>query len=341
MSNSPSETLLMTAEANSRSMATAIGDAELEDFVAQLMFSQGWSIVHRSLGADSLQGFLGSNPESKYVLIHTSDFMGGSDTFFDTLVNNRNLTLINIDGISANSHALMSHIRQQLRAPLIQTETHPVQSPLKIVRQQNIVVTGTAGAPGRSTIARALARHFVRNLPVELYDADTQAPICLALMKPGDLPNLAITEIDISIRPTELPPTSRLRVVDLGALGKLASEVTDRRWQANLRTNVMEKSMSSIYVVSAHDLGLKRLAEFIAELPMLINKSNLRFVLNKAGSGRADKELVARFESLVHGYQWGKVSTDYSLNSAALPFALRESRFTKEIAKIASLVKSD
>ncbi len=330
-----------------RVVATAIGDADLEDYLSQLMFSQGWNIVHRSLDSESLQRFYAETGISKSTLIYTTDFPTASPRFFAELANRHDLTLVNIDSIPTNAHALMSHIRQQLRVPLIHsgeaisTESEPLVTPPinRISPQRNIVVTGTTGAPGRTTISLALARHFAESTSVELLDADTNSPCLRELIPINESSNFQLSTLDSTLQPRELVASDQLRIIDLGALGRMSTEVTDRRWQANLRTNVMEKSATAFYVAPASEMGLKRISDFLAEISLLINKSNLVFLLNKAGSGKADKAIIARFEALVHGYAWGKITLDYALHSPSLPFSLRENRFTKEVAKIATLVK--
>jgi hypothetical protein len=339
MSNSPG--------LENRVVATAIGDADLEDYLSQLMFSQGWNIVHRSLDSDSLQRFYTDTGIGKSTLIYTTDFPAASPRFFVELADRHDLTLVNIDSVPTNAHALMSHIRQQLRVPLIHSgeviandsETLITPQVIPEARQRNIVVTGTTGAPGRTTIALALARHFAQSSPVELLDADTSSPCLRELVTMNESSNIQVSTLDPALRPRELAASDRLRIIDLGALGRMSTEVTDRRWQANLRTNVMEKSATAFYAAPASEMGLKRISNFVAELPLLINKSNLVFLLNKAGSGKADRAIIARFEALVQGHAWGKITLDYALHSPALPFSLRENRFTKEVAKIATLVK--
>jgi hypothetical protein len=337
-----------SAHSENRVVATAIGDADAEDYLSQLMFSQGWNIVHRSLDAASLQRYYDEFGIDKSTLIYTTNFPGAAPGFFADLAQSFGLTLVNIDSIPMNAHILMSHIRQQLRVPLIHTPSDDVLDgatmfdpvPTKVTHQRNIVVTGTTGAPGRTTVSIALARHLAQTSPVELLDADTHASNLHETMVKGASENISLTALDFANQPRELATSGQLRIIDLGALGRMATEVTDRRWQANLRTNVMEKSASALYVVPAHDVGLKRLTEFTVELPLLINKKNLIFLLNRSGSGRSDKAIIGQFESLVQGHAWGKISLDYALHSPTLPFSLRENRFTKEVAKIAALINS-
>ena len=121
-----------------RVVATAIGDADLEDYLSQLMFSQGWNIVHRSLDSETLQRFYAETGIGKSTLIYTTDFPAASRGFFVELADRHDITLVNIDSIPTNAHALMSHIRQQLRVPLIHSgEAISAESELPVIPPPN------------------------------------------------------------------------------------------------------------------------------------------------------------------------------------------------------------
>jgi len=58
-------------------VVTAIPDAESEDFVAQLLFSQGWSIIHRALDSQSLSDFMRERgAELRTVVVYQTSFSG-------------------------------------------------------------------------------------------------------------------------------------------------------------------------------------------------------------------------------------------------------------------------
>ena len=333
-------------DAHERWIVTALGDADAEDYLAQLLFSQGWNIVHRGLDMDSVEGFVLAWRGAKLTLIYTLDFPGITLGLISALDQDSQITVVSIDNIPINAHALMTTIRGQLRAPLIHSDVAPIentdvqQSPQlrSRVSPSQIVITGTVGAPGRTTLALALARRLAQEAPVELMDADLVAPCCEHFWR-GEA---SLVIFDASTKATSLPDNELARVIDLGALGRLGADATDRRWQSVLRTNVLEGASSTIFVAAGTELGLHRLSEFISDLPILINKRNLIFVLNKSGKAKHDKALTAEFEKKVAGYPWERVSMDYSLHSAlAAPTQLfmGENRFTKEVAKIANLIK--
>ena len=332
--------------ATERTIVTAIGDADAEDYLAQLMFSQGWNIVHRGMDADSLHNFFETSYGAGATLIYTRDFVGASDSFFTDLGEKHGLILISIDNIPVNAHSLMSVIRQQLRAPLIHYDDSSQPAAIQIstpVNSQTVVVTGTVGAPGRTTIAIALARKLSSAEDVELIDADTEAPACVEMLATYPEGRLLVTTINPTERLTTLTPSKAPRVVDMGAIGRIGRQSTDRRWPSELRTNLLEQSSTTIFVVPGSEIGLARLSHFLVDLPLLINKRNLIFLWNKAGSGRSDKAMMADFEKRTTGHPWARVSMDYALQSGQSSMGAlvgRENRFAKEIAKIANLIKA-
>lgn len=110
---------MLRSEIPQLEVITAIADAESEDFLAQLLFSQGWNIIFRALDADSLRHFLTTRSlELRTVIIYLSDFPGLLPGELEN-VTAPTFTTISIDSIPINSHLLMTHIRSSLRSPMI------------------------------------------------------------------------------------------------------------------------------------------------------------------------------------------------------------------------------
>lgn len=60
----------MQSEIPQLQVVTAIGDAESEDYIAQLLFSQGWNIVYRAFDMAALLGFFEKrSKEMRTVLV--------------------------------------------------------------------------------------------------------------------------------------------------------------------------------------------------------------------------------------------------------------------------------
>jgi hypothetical protein len=102
-------------------VVTAIPDAESEDFLAQLLFSQGWSIIHRAFDMQSLLNFMEERGgELRTVIVYQSGLLGFSPDLLEQYLL-PTITLIPLDGVSFNSHELMEAIRGKLRAPMLRT----------------------------------------------------------------------------------------------------------------------------------------------------------------------------------------------------------------------------
>ncbi len=127
---------VMRSEIPQLDVITAIADSESEDYVSQLLFSQGWNIIYRAFDARSLKEFLDlREPTLRTVVIYRSDLEGFDSGMIDTGPTS-STTFISLDDVRTNSHAIMVRIRQELRAPLITTR-EPSSEPSYPVRPRD------------------------------------------------------------------------------------------------------------------------------------------------------------------------------------------------------------
>ena len=113
----------MKSEIPQLQVVTAISDSDCEDFVSQLLFSQGWSIIYRAIDMAGLMDFLSvRNGELRTVVIFKSDLPNFDEALLESASNSK-VKNICIDEIETNSHKLMTFIRSQLRLPLIASST--------------------------------------------------------------------------------------------------------------------------------------------------------------------------------------------------------------------------
>ena len=175
----------MKSEIPQLQVVTAISDSDCEDFVSQLLFSQGWSIIYRAIDMAGLMEFLETrNGDLRTVVIFKSDLPNFSNELLESAANSK-VKNICIDDIEINSHKLMTFIRGQLRLPLIANSSasnsnqiensHSSQIP-SARKPCVITITGTVGAPGRSSVALNIANYLAAGSQVNLFDADTRAP---------------------------------------------------------------------------------------------------------------------------------------------------------------------
>ena len=284
----------MRSEIPQLDVVTAIGDAEAEDYVAQLLFTQGWNIIYRAFDMNSLQEFLNNRAkELRTVLVYRRDLTDFDISIIDSFAS-PSLTAISLDDIAMNSHLIMQHIRTHLRLPLIINKpqwSQEIQEPKKF---KTILVTGTAGAPGRSTIAVNLA--LESNLPI--VDLDFRSPAIKYLIERSDL-NIPVLNLEEE-KPREYRP-SESAILDIGQLPPIGEMVNDRRWQAVLMNSAVEVATKLIYVCKANGLSLIRLTKFIEEFPILLRKIPIIYVFNLAGNSREERAMERGFSKIVAG----------------------------------------
>lgn len=296
----------MRSEIPQLDVITAIGDAEAEDYVAQLLFTQGWNIIYRAFDMNSLHEFLSSRSGGlRTVLVYRRDLSEFDISIVDSFLS-PSLTVISLDDIAMNSHLIMQHIRTHLRLPLIVHQPPRSQEIQERKKFETILVTGTAGAPGRSTIAINLA--LENNLPI--LDLDFRSPSIKYIIERSDLgiPQLNLVEE----KPREYRPNENA-ILDIGQLPPIGEMVNDRRWQAALMTSTVEVATKLIYVCKANGLSLIRLKKFIEEFPILLRKIPIIYVFNLAGNSREERAMERGFSKIVAGESSIVIATDARL----------------------------
>ena len=344
----------MRSEIPQLQVVTAISDADCEDYVSQLLFSQGWSIIYRAIDMSCLIEFLQGRDESlRTVVIFKSDLPDFSPDFLNTFGSSK-VTLICIDDIETNSHKLMTHIRAQLRLPLIiegGEESKDVvgitgtlnSSKAKIKRPCIITITGTVGAPGRSSVALNLANYLAIDSKVTIYDADIRAPSLEYFIGRAEnssenlkLVNLASTE---KLAKLEIVEPTQISVVDLGSLPPLEEVVNDRRWQAGFINKTLEETTKLIYICKSNGLSLIRLEQFMSQFPVLLRKLPIIYILNQSGSSREDRALANRFKKMCDGETSFILPTNERINTNLAQPAKRESGFGRTISEIGRIAQ--
>lgn len=317
-----------------------MSDADDEDFVAQLLHSQGWKILYRAIEWNGAKDAIANSME-RTVFIFSSDVRGFNPSELISL-ENENLIAVSIDNVQIASHPLMSLIHERIKAPqLLPHRALATSQPINLKR--SVLITGTSGAPGRSSIALALAQEFSATREVELIDADTSSQSLEYLA--GDRTfdsKLKLLTLDLSAKPALLPETdTQLRLIDSGALPPLADVLADRRWQGSLIHSSLVHSQCIVYIAKSDGLGLLRLERFIHELPLLTTNVPVLFILNQVGATRLDKALAERYTLLMDGR--AHFSIAHEMRGGVLPSLGKSAsglRPPREIDKIAALITS-
>jgi hypothetical protein len=300
----------MRSEIPQLEVVTAIADADFEDFVAQLLFSQGWSIIYRAFDTDAMQNFLAERSGLRTVIIYKADLPG----FTSSLIMDYEVdpfTFISLDGSEAAAHAVMQKIRTQLRLPMVQVgqvsqstaHSTSVERLRTVALPKVVTVTGSAGAPGRTRLALALGDELAaaRGKGIGMIDADFRSrTLSRRLAKSSGKSRLSLLPLDSAEKPTRLPELTpdEMAIVDLGTLPSLGEAVHDRRWHGSLVASILEATTHLLYVVRSTEESLDELALFLKEFPLLLRKIPITYICVLVGNSRELRESEARFLTL-------------------------------------------
>ena len=319
----------MHNEIPSCEVITAIKDGDFEDYLAELLFSQGWPIAYRGIQFSGVLDFLGLNPGvGRRVILYSANFPG-LDRSEIARTHSNELIWICMDGVAMNSHLIMVHLRNQVREPI-------VAPAIAVTPKQGrrITITGTPGAPGRSSFALSLAHIAAEAMPshsVELLDADLNAPALSFYFQERAHPaNLSLQVIDRTLKPHEINYQSEFSITDTHSLISLRDVMTDRRWQGSLLNSLIEQSDELIYLIGINPISLHNLEAFIRDTAILTNNLKISYVLNQVGNSRLDRAMVERFNAITEDRQ------SFTLpKSPALGYE-RGKKEAREIATIAT-----
>jgi len=317
-------------------VVTAIPDAECEDFLAQLLYSQGWSIIHRAFDTDSLHRFMRERgQELRTVLVYQSDFPGFSSDLIAEYAA-PTVTFISLDSVTFTSHEIMVAIWEKLRAPMLHSvadapeaqgtngelfappvQQQPAPRPgvegNSGIRRINrpaaprarerlvIAVTGSTGAPGRTRFATLLAEELAQESAIMLIDADIRSQGMTRERKFSQSNRIEVVPLDRQSRPTAIPDGDETAVVDLGTLPGLAEAVTDRRWHGSLVNNVLDQATHLVYVSKSTSSSMAELAQFHREYPLLLKRIPVSYICILTGHSRELREWENKFLTLTLG----------------------------------------
>ena len=343
----------MKSEIPQLQVVTAISDSECEDFVSQLLFSQGWSIIYRAIDMAGLMEFLDARKgELRTVVIFKSDLPNFDEALLESASNSK-VKSICIDKIETNSHQLMTYIRGQLRLPLIANAglanaglaNAGLANSEKIMATKPcvITITGTVGSPGRSSVALNIANYLAANSQVNLYDADLRAPALEYFIgRAGkNNENLKLSSLisQEKLIDSKIGDSSAINIVDLGSLPPLTEVVNDRRWQAGFINRTLEETTTLIYLCKSNGLSLIRLEQFMSQFPVLLRKLPIIYILNQSGSTREDRALANRFSKMCDGEISFILPMNHRINTNLAEPAKRESGFGRTISEIGRIAR--
>ena len=309
-------------ENENKSVATAIGSAELEGFVAGTLYNEGWSVTFRALDLQSLITHLDSSTQLVSLLLISTDIEGLTPQSLE-LVKSRGIKLFLFTSKSsatelfpeainqpATALELLGLIRGSLRAPMIRGTRK------EKVRARTIAITSPSSSSGCSTLAINLGAELAQlGLKVLIVDAHSYFPtFAIRLGERGitdtsDLRNISnqlwaleVTQNGIA-GAISLLERARFEfdyiVIDHGTIIDFPAVLTGRRW-CNEVIIWMATYADELWVISKSDLiSIERLKRFSVELSRNSIKPELSFIQSLSSSVKRSKSDSETFLQLI------------------------------------------
>ena len=271
---------------------TAIADPDFEGIVSSALFSQGWSVIARTLDMNSLEIEIAKCDVSQVILIYSSDLPGislarlqevtksGVTLFGFTDAAGSAQGLPEISPRPTSSAELLAYIRGNIRSPHLRT---PLLQPASNLKARIIGVGSASHSTGNTVLALNLAQESaLLGVKTLLIDANFQAPAIATLLdlrkisdesKWRDISeNLSVSEITQEKAPVfnalaiDAAAYFDLIYIDLGTLANLSSDLTDRRWASQIKIWVSNLAQNVIITSTTELLQQRRLKDLQQDL---------------------------------------------------------------------------
>ena len=284
-------------------IVTWLENAEFEDVVLESLLTDGISEVElefRALSIDSLLSFLDSKTsvESRFILIHDSAEI--PFTLESRLRGFPNAIRMAIEPEVGNAAV---EIERLVNRALREFEsTHKPQR--AIHRQKNlIVVTGSTGSPGATTVTLNLGTEIAKSHYVELIDHHpNRRDLAFLLGAKRSSESVRLSE-RLSISGELKDEEKTLQIVDAGPLPELSSAFSDRRAPVRDYMNLLERAEKLVFLMTPDNNHMFELESFLASLDAGRIKAKTFFILNQVSSSRRERSIQKRFSARVGKYE--------------------------------------
>lgn len=296
------------ASENSIHVVTAIGSPDREAIISRALFNSGKDIRFRALSFAELSHYVASlhEDQNRWLIVASHDLLGiNAEEIHRWSSDNISCVILDPSTDFLSSDEITALVSQRMRAPMVHT---PLVKHRKLINA--IAVTGTSGAPGRTTIAINLAREIASQRHATLVDADSLNPAIEHLLGLTDYawrthaqknisPHLTITsELNLTSESIDRETTY---ISDCGALIDIAKMRTDRRHPGAIQAQWIESAATIIFVTRADEISLRKLSEFVSQRRQLPSRTEVIYLLNFVGHSRRYRELEKNFRSIAPG----------------------------------------
>ena len=283
---------------------TWLESAEFEDIVLEALLTQGISRVeleYRALAIEPLIAFLESKEDtsSRFILIHDSDEIPRDlereiRRFPDAI----RLKIEPVNGEAA------VEIERTVNRALREFESEPIRKSVVQQEKNLVVVTGTTGAPGTTTIALNLGSEASLSQRVELVDLHpNRRDLAFLLGAKRSSESVRLSDrlyISGGLGSGELASDkSKWRIIDAGPMPKLESAFSDRRAPVRDYVDLLERAEQIVYLMTPENNHMFELESFLSSFDAGRIRAKPIFLLNQFGGTRRERSIQKRFSARV------------------------------------------
>lgn len=277
------------------SVITCLADSAFEDLVVESLISSelpDLSLEFRAISLANLMAHLENLPSDnrRRVLIHD---LGTLD--LANLTSQPALVVISLDDGGVES--IRAEVARALRDFDVRERT------VRRMRSDLVLVTGTSGSPGISTIALNLANELALEDEIHLIDSDPNRRDLAFLLGGKRDEKFARLKSKLSISQGELAPSARLQIADAGAAPEIRLALSDRRTTARCYSDLLETSGRIVFVLQPENNTMFELERFLAARESELFQAQLIFLINKVGQTRRQLSIQRRFTARIGTHQ--------------------------------------
>lgn len=309
---------------------TAIADPDFEGVISSALFSQGWSVIARTLDMNSLEIEISKCDVSQVILIYSSDLPGISVARLQEITRS-GVTLFGFaDAVGSaqglpdisprptSSAELLAYIRGNIRSPHLRT---PLMQPVPNLHAKIIGVGSASHSTGNTVLVLNLAQESaLLGMRTLLIDANFQSPAIATLLdlrkvsdenKWRDISeNLSVSEITqqkapgFNVLAIDAAAYFDLIYIDLGTLANLSSDLTDRRWASQVKIWVSNLAQNMIITSTTELLQQRRLKDLQQDLSKISIVPNISLaVLSVTELRKRDSPIFTNTYPMSHVWQ--------------------------------------
>lgn len=276
-------------------LITYIANADLEDLLIETLVSDpdlGIQLEFRALTKKALSDYLESRPDTESRSILIRDCTDDGSKLSSILHNFPNLTLMEVEESEVRDSV---EIKQQVSRLLRTLDVAPAKSRKFRLNSELIVITGTSGAPGVTTLAMNLGYEISQKYKTTIIDAHPFRKDVSFLLGGKRVADRVHLSNNLVICNEVEPYEGSINLVDAGPAPDFSSAFTDRRSEARIYLDLLESASQVIYVMAPENNHMYELESFLGVIESGRIMGEPRFLLNQMGSSSRERSIQKRF----------------------------------------------